>query len=162
MKHIQTYKHYSINEELISLRKLWHKIHNCFDSWRDEKIKQVAKKISDKIDEKKNDPSFKEAIIKIKEEYDNLPVYQKEELKNKIEKLKETLPEKINIEEYNESFKMTIGNILKILGLTSVFFTIISILSTMFIPIVAVGITGVPLWKIVAISLIIISSEYLM
>jgi hypothetical protein len=151
MKYIKTYEQYSVNEEFLGLGKLWDKVRNAFSSWKDEKMKQVAKTIADKIEEKKADPEFESVINKVKEEYNKLTPDQKQELVNKIEDKVENI-EEVSMEETNES-KMRAGQILQVLGLGMGFMGLITALISMFIPVIATTIIGVALWKIVAISL---------
>lgn len=153
MKYIKTYEQYSVNEEFLGLGKLWDKVRNAFPSWKDEKMKQVAKTIADKIEEKKADPEFESVINKVKEEYDKLTPEQKQELSNKIEDKVENM-EEVSTEETNES-KMRVGQILQMLGLGMGFIGFATALVSMFIPVIATTIIGVALWKIVAISLMV-------
>lgn len=154
MKYIKTYEQYLINEEFLGLGKLWDKVRDYFSDWKDEKMKQVAEKIANEIEKKKNDSEFESVINKVKEEYDKLSPEQKQELSNKIEDKIEDM-EEISIEETNES-KMRVGKILQMLGLGMGFMGFVTALVSMFIPVIATTIIGVALWKIVAISLMVL------
>lgn len=153
MKYIKTYEQYSVNEEFLGLGKLWDKVRDSFLAWKDEKMKQIAKTIADRIEEKKNDPEFQVVLNKLKEEYNKLTPEQKHELADKIENKVENMEEITS--ESNESSKTDIGNILKNLGLGMGFFGLISAFVSMCAPVLVVGIVGMVLWKIVAISLLI-------
>ncbi len=152
MKYIKTYEQYSVNEEFLGLGKLWDKVKNYFSSWSDEKAKQAAKAIADKIEGKKDDPKFQAALAKVKEEYNKLTPEQKEELSDKVEEVKDALPEETSVEE---SIKMTVGKILKALGLSMAFFGIIFSLVSMFIPVVATTI-GLSLYTTVTICMVLL------
>lgn len=153
MNYIKTYEQFSVNEEFLGLGKLWDKVRDYFSNWKDEKMKQIAKTISDKIEQKKNDPEFQVVLNKLKDEYNKLTPEQKQELIDKIENKVEDI-EEVSVEETNES-KMRVGQILQVLGLGMGFIGFISAFVSMCVPILVTGLVGVALWKIVAISLLV-------
>ena len=131
MKYVKTFENFSystVNEEEEFLKALWQKFTSFISNLRDDAAKNVAEKVKEQLEAKKDDPKIQEFLKELKERVDALPAEDKaklEEMKNNpeatIEKVKEIEAEVTESLRLNEEvdWKMVIGKVLKFLGLST-------------------------------------------
>ena len=117
MKHIMTFESYSVNEEFLLIDKIYNKLKGALSSWQDKRTKATAEKIAKLMEDKKDDPKFKEALENVKKAAANLSSDDKQKI---AELSKGKIPE-LSISEslIKENTNSLINRILKALGLTS-------------------------------------------
>jgi len=128
MKYLKTFESYSsVNEEFLGLDKIYNKLKGALSAWKDRRTKATAEKIAKLMDDKKDDPKFKEALENVKKAAANLS----EEDKNKISKFSQgEIPEVVEtpIKESSDSW---INSFLKITGLSTGAFGLFSSIFTL-------------------------------
>jgi len=125
-----TFENYSsVNEEFLGLDKIYNKLKGALSAWKDRRTKAAAEKIAKLMDDKKDDPKFKEALENVKKAAANLS----EEDKNKIaEYSKGEIPEGVPVtESINENTESVINKFLKIFGLSTGAFGLFSAIFTL-------------------------------
>lgn len=133
MKHIMTFESYSsVNEEFlgIDLDFIYNKLKGALSSWRDRRTKSAAEKIAKLMDDKKDDPKFKEALENVKKAAANLSQEDKEKIANFS---KGEIPEGAPVTEssINENTESVINKFLKIFGLSTGAFGLFSAIFTL-------------------------------
>jgi hypothetical protein len=83
MRYIKTYESFSTNEEFLG--GLMNKISSMFSNWKNEKLKKAGEKLTQAIEENKDNPEMVKALADLKVAYANLP----QEDKAKIESFKD-------------------------------------------------------------------------
>ena len=128
MKHIMTFESYSsVNEEFLGLDKIYNKLKGALSAWKDRRTKAAAEKIAKLMDDKKDDPKFKEALENVKKAADNLS----EEDKNKISEFSQGEIPQVAETPIKESSDSWINSFLKITGLSTGAFGLFSSIFTL-------------------------------
>jgi len=116
MKYLKTFESYSsVNEEFLGLDKIYNKLKGALSAWKDRRTKAAAEKIAKLMDDKKDDPKFKEALENVKKAAANLS----EEDKNKISKFAQGDIPEVAETPIKESSDSWINSFLKITGLST-------------------------------------------
>lgn len=130
MKYVKTFENFSyntVNEEEEFLKALWQKFTGFLSSLRDNAAKNVAEKVKEQLEAKKDDPKIQEFLKELKARVDALPTEDKaklEEMKANpeevIEKAKELEAEVTESLRLNEEvdWKAITGKVLKYLGVS--------------------------------------------
>lgn len=128
MKHIMTFESYSsVNEEFLGLDKIYNKLKGALSAWKDRRTKAAAEKIAKLMDDKKDDPKFKEALENVKKAAANLS----EEDKKKISEFSQGDIPQVAETPIKESSDSWINGFLKITGLSTGAFGLFSSIFTL-------------------------------
>lgn len=131
MKYVKTFENFSystINEEEEFLKALWQKFTGFLSGLRDKAAQEVAEKVKEQLEAKKDDPKVQEFLKELQERVAALPAEDKaklEEMKNNpqetIDAVKEIQDEVTESLRLNEEidWKNIIGKVVKYLGLST-------------------------------------------
>ena len=131
MKYVKTFENFSystINEEEEFLKALWQKFTGFLSGLRDKAAQEVAEKVKEQLEAKKDDPKVQEFLKELQERVAALPAEDKaklEEMKSNpqetIDALKEVQDEVTESMRLNEEidWKNIIGKVVKYLGLSA-------------------------------------------
>lgn len=134
MKYVKTFENFNYDETNEGLLwgegNIWKKAKEAFVNWKNRKFQEVADKLSKTIEEKKDDPQMQEAIAKVQEAAKNLSTEDKAKL---VEFAKGEIPEGEAVSEalLLEGDTPVINKILKVLGLSTGAFGLVSAVITM-------------------------------